>query len=86
MVNSDSLAQWPLCNGLRKIRGLLDQLQVSVVHVFREVNSIADKMVGLQLHHDQVFTVLNHLPISVRASLQLDYLGLPSIHSKFVRE
>ena len=34
MVCLGTLAKWPLCNVLRRIRGLLQELAAAVVHVY----------------------------------------------------
>ncbi|XP_027155455.1 uncharacterized protein LOC113755747 [Coffea eugenioides] len=52
-VNSETLVRlllsrvvgkWPLFNVLRRIRGLLSDSSSSIRHVYREVNSTADKL------------------------------------------
>ncbi|XP_071906019.1 uncharacterized protein [Coffea arabica] len=72
LVLSGSPSKWPLCNTLCRIRGLLAVLSSTVRHIFREANSCADKLAGLELHADTVFSSTHQLPLAVWATLHLD--------------
>ena len=48
LVESQAGTKWPLCNVLHKIRSLMTSLNSSPRHIFREADSTADKLAGLQ--------------------------------------
>ena len=62
MVCSGALAKWPLCNVLRWIRGLSQELAASVVYVYREANATTDKLAALQLNEDVFYNSPHQLP------------------------
>ena len=86
MVSSGALARWPLCNVLRRIRSLLSELEVSLLHIFREVNLAADVLATSQIGLDVVFSLERSLLNRVRSFIQLDSLSIPSVRLNPVRE
>lgn len=86
LISSDALARWPLCNLLCRLRYLIRSLGASISHIFREANSTADRLAGLQLSSDMFFSSITQLPPIVRSSLSLDCCQYPSLRLHTVRE
>lgn len=85
MVSSCGPARWPLVNTLRHIQWLSGQMGVSVAHIYREANTVADALACARLQQDGIFTVRAELPRKARSALQLDRLSVPSIRLGRVR-
>nr|XP_027060764.1 uncharacterized protein LOC113687334 [Coffea arabica] len=85
MVSSCGPARWPLVNTLRHIQWLSGQMGVSVAHIYREANTVADALACSRPQQDGVFTVRAELPRKARSALQLDRLSVPSIRLGRVR-
>nr|XP_027100424.1 uncharacterized protein LOC113719415 [Coffea arabica] len=82
LLDSGTLAKWPLCNSLRRIRGLLKSFNATAKHIFREANSAADKLATTDSQDDFFSTSLQHLPREVRAILLLDSRGVPVVRTQ----
>ena len=54
-------------------------LQVQPYHVFREANSIADRIASLGLGHDYVFASNDHLLQRIRGAIGLDCRSFPRV-------
>lgn len=85
LIYSDSIGKWPLYVTLH-IRSLIPKLSAKVYHVFREVNSVANKLASLRLGSDFTLSQTEELPPVVRACLSLDYMALPFVRKQIVRE
>ncbi|XP_027169503.1 uncharacterized protein LOC113769236 [Coffea eugenioides] len=68
LVKSGCISKWPLCNFLWQIHALLKDLSTSIVHIFREANSSADKLVGSKLWIELYTTSFANLPGETRAA------------------
>lgn len=79
MVNSGAVVRWPVCNVVRKIRGLLTELGASLCYISRQANMVADALASLQLGHDQVYTGEDLLPRRIRHLIRLDTQGIPFV-------
>nr|XP_027124187.1 uncharacterized protein LOC113740870 [Coffea arabica] len=79
MISSGALANWPLCNVLRKLRCLLANLGATVSHVYREANMVADAMASAQLGHEVVYNGEEAMPRRIKALLRLDRLAVPYV-------
>ena len=79
LVVSGVIAKWPLCNILRKVRGLLEGFSASISHIFREANSPADRLAAIRAVGVRVYDHVQQLPALVRASLILDSRGVPGV-------
>nr|XP_027082338.1 uncharacterized protein LOC113704655 [Coffea arabica] len=55
LVVSGAIAKWPLCNSLRKVRGLLEVFSAAISHVYREANVPADRLAAVGLSGSQVY-------------------------------
>nr|XP_027071695.1 uncharacterized protein LOC113696487 [Coffea arabica] len=78
LVNSSAQGGWLLCNVLRRIRRLLDQVAMSFTHIFREANGVADRLAALQGGTTQVFESHLQLPREVRGCIAMDAAQIPS--------
>ncbi|XP_027158457.1 uncharacterized protein LOC113760083 [Coffea eugenioides] len=79
LVVSGVIAKWPLCNILRKVRGLLEGFSAFISHIFREANSPADRLAAIGAVGVRVYDHVQQLPAIVRASLILDSRGVPGV-------
>ncbi|XP_071909704.1 uncharacterized protein [Coffea arabica] len=79
LVVSGAIAKWPLCNTLRKIRGLLEGFSASVSHIFREANSSADRLAAVGAGGVCIYEHIHQVPAIVRASIVLDSRGVPGV-------
>ncbi|XP_027150340.1 uncharacterized protein LOC113750578 [Coffea eugenioides] len=79
LVGSGASARWPLCNDLRKVRGLLEGFSASISHVFREANLPADRLAVGGPTSGQVYEQEIQLPAMVRAAMALDSRGVPGL-------
>ncbi|XP_027118631.2 uncharacterized protein [Coffea arabica] len=79
LVVSGAIAKWPLCNILRKVRGLLEGFSASVSHIFREANSSADRLAAVGTGGVCLYDHVHQLPAIVRASIVLDSRGVPGV-------
>ena len=55
LVVSGAIAKWPLCNSLRKVRGLLEDFSASISHIFREANVPANRLATVGATGAQVY-------------------------------
>nr|XP_027060727.1 uncharacterized protein LOC113687281 [Coffea arabica] len=78
-------ARWPLVNTLRHIQWLSRQMGVSVAHIYREANTVADALACSRPQQEGIFTVRAELPRRARSALQLDRLSVHSIRLGRVR-
>ncbi|OVA09274.1 Ribonuclease H domain [Macleaya cordata] len=79
---------WTLLHWWHKIRELAEGLDIAVVHVYREINTLADFMatLGLESNIDHLF--LSDFPTRLEGSLALmesGYLMSRLVRSRFVR-
>ena len=85
LIQSNSLAKWPLCNTLRHIRKIVAQASVQISHVFREANGAADKLASLNLGSQRVFNLPQELPSAVKAIVALDSMSFPNFRTQVVK-
>ena len=81
LVASSVLAKWHLCNVIRRIPSLLMFFTASLVHVFHEVNSSADKLASLYLHWDKIFDNALCLSSTIRSVVSLDARNVPFVRT-----
>lgn len=86
LIQSNSLAKWPLCNTLRHIRKIVAQASVQISHVFREANGAVDKLASLNLGSQRVFNLPQKLSSAVKAIVALDSMSFPNFRTQVVRE
>nr|XP_027101056.1 uncharacterized protein LOC113720378 [Coffea arabica] len=79
LVVSGAIAKWPLCNSLRKVRGLLQVFSAAISHVYREANVPADRLAAIGLIGSQVYEQGHQLPAVVRSAILLDSRGVPGV-------
>lgn len=79
LVKSGTLAPWPLCNTLRKIRSLISSSGASLSHAFRQANMAADTLASSRLGADVIFHSEEPLPARVKRVLMLDRQAVPYI-------
>nr|XP_027093674.1 uncharacterized protein LOC113714076 [Coffea arabica] len=79
LVVSGVIAKWPLCNILRKVRGLLEGFSASISHIFREANSPANRLADIGAVGVRVYDHFHQLPAIVQASIVLDSRGVPGV-------
>ncbi|XP_027098924.2 uncharacterized protein [Coffea arabica] len=79
LVVSGAIAKWPLCNSLRKVRGLLKDFTASISHIYREANVPADRLAAVGATGAQVYEHELQLPAMVRATILLDSRGVPGV-------
>ena len=65
----------------RKIRDILSYFFTSVVHIFRETNSSADKLASLYFQSDRVFEDVSSLPSDVKNAMVLDAKSVPFVRT-----
>ncbi|XP_027157997.1 uncharacterized protein LOC113759614 [Coffea eugenioides] len=81
LLLSREVAKWPLCTVLKKIRRLLMYFSTSVVHIFREANSVADRLAVLYLRSDRIFETILDLPPAVTGAMVLDARSVPFVRT-----
>nr|XP_027075960.1 uncharacterized protein LOC113699812 [Coffea arabica] len=79
LVVSGAIAKWPLCNSLRKVRGLLEVFSAAISHVYREANVPADRLAAVGVIGSQVYEQGHQLPAVVRSAILLDSRGVPGV-------
>ncbi|OVA12962.1 hypothetical protein BVC80_5101g3 [Macleaya cordata] len=72
---------WSLLHWLHKIRELAEGLDIIVVHVYRELNTLADFMtsLGLESNIDRLF--LSDFPTHLEGLARLDRIGIPYVRT-----
>ena len=86
LIKSDSLASWPLCNVLCRVRRSLFLAKATIAHIFHEANSTADKLAVLDLPLDMVFHSVSELRPAAKATVLLDNMQISSIRAHNVRK
>ena len=67
------------CQLLRNVGRLLKVVSISFIHIFREANTVADRLAALRGQATKVFESYQQLPREVRACLALDAWEFQSI-------
>ncbi|OVA00481.1 hypothetical protein BVC80_9089g74 [Macleaya cordata] len=72
---------WTLLHWWHKIRELAEGLDIAVVHVYRELNTLADFMasLGLESNTDRLF--LSDFPTRLEGLARLDRIGTPYVRT-----
>ncbi|OVA15187.1 Ribonuclease H domain [Macleaya cordata] len=72
---------WTLLHWWHKIRELAEGLDIAVVHVYRELNTLADFMasLGLESNIDRLF--LSDFPTRLEGLARLDRIGIPYVRT-----
>lgn len=78
LQDSKSLVRWDLGYMVLQIRMLISKFSISVAHVFREANSLADSLAGCHFRMPAFFQASSDLPDNVRRAYIADLLGIVS--------
>ncbi|PKU83073.1 Putative ribonuclease H protein [Dendrobium catenatum] len=82
LIRKNTMSDPEFFYNIRKIKCLLDGLNFSLNHIFREGNACADFLAtkGGQINSVEEFSNIT-LPQQLRGLVRLDKLGIPYIHS-----
>ncbi|XP_071923228.1 uncharacterized protein [Coffea arabica] len=86
LVMTNALAKWPLCNVVRELRWILDQLFGQLQHAYLETNAAADALAALKLGQDCLWVKSRQLPRTIRSIISLDCGAFPYVQLTHVRE
>ena len=71
---------------LQNIRFLLYGLGISMTHIFKKANSVYDALASIRLGLDNIFTLVESLPLKVRLAMQLDRLSITFVRHCVIKK
>lgn len=79
ILNKDWRIPWELTHIIEECMHIMEDVNIQVVHVYREANQLADFMANLAIHSDgtQKFHTFSQLPSQARGILNTDKHQIP---------
>lgn len=81
MIQKEWRVPWILVDKIEEIRELMQQLNIHIIHIFREANQLADFITNTAIDSEGMlqFNNFNQLPSRAKRILNIDKMQIPNL-------